>query len=426
VTGDLVERDARVFWHQTGSSPCLAALRTVSGIWLEDTQGRRYIDLHGNTTHHIGYAHPRLIAAIKAQLDALAFSPRRFTNEPATLLGERLTAKFRGGRSRLLLSTGGSDAIEIAMRIARVATGRLMIVSLDGSYHGHGFGSLALSGSRCDPRLGLMPLDILPATPYWTPDGGAERMLSEIERAMKDAPGGVAAVIAEPMRSNCIVPPMWLWPEVARLCRASGTKLIFDEIPSGLGKTGRFFAHEHFGIEPDIVVLGKALGGGVLPIAAVLADSALAIPPELQLGHYTHEKNPVTCRAALTTLEIIEDEGLIDRAKTLEAEVRAAFERFHNDGVVRVRAVRGSGLLLAVEFDRVSGGHTQLREFEASEPYTDRALAKQIAARAFAEGVSTTPKDHHSVGFSPPMVITTDEIDLAVERLMTAVSKVGQ
>lgn len=111
--------------------------------------------------------------------------------------------------------------------------------------------------------------------------------------------------------------PSYLWPEVSRLCKRAGAKLIFDEIPSGLGKTGRFFAHEHYDVRPDVVVLGKALGGGILPIAAVIAHKHMAVAPELTLGHYTHEKNPVTSRAALTTIEIIEDERLIEQAEQL-------------------------------------------------------------------------------------------------------------
>src|SRR5262249_6777898 len=128
---------------------------------------------------------------------------------------------------------------------------------------------------------------------------------------------GIACVVAEPIRSNCVVPPDWLWPEVRALCDRFGALLVFDEIPSGLGKTGRFFAHQHFDVRPDAVVFGKALGGGVLPISAVIADARLDVAPELTLGHYTHEKNPMTTRAALTTLQIIDEEGLVDRARRM-------------------------------------------------------------------------------------------------------------
>lgn len=389
MASDLTARDARVFLHQYGSSPCIGAVVAAQGAWLVDDRGRKLLDLHGNTAHHIGYAHPRLIEALRAQLATLTFSPRRYANEPATLLAEKLTARFRGGRSKLLLATGGSNAMEIAMRLARIATGRRVLVALEGAYHGHGFGAFALSSAHPDPRLGASPPDIRHITPYWR---DADRMLGELEAALRE---GAAALIAEPMRSNCIVPPADLWPRAAALCARHGAKLVFDEIPSGLGKTGRFFAHEHFGVTPDIVVLGKALGGGILPIAAVLADAAMDIAPELAIGHYTHEKNPVTTRAALATLEIIDDEGLIERAARLGAYAEGRV------GTMPVfKGLRGLGLLRALELP----GPT----------------AERLVGAAAQGGVSTTAKDDSSVGFSPPLIVREAEIDFALERLAEA------
>ncbi len=389
---DLTTRDARVFLRQDGSTPCVGALVGADGVWLTDEAGHRLIDLHGNSAHHLGYAHPRLLAAIHRQLETLTFSPRRYANEPATLLAETLTARFRGGDSKLLLATGGSDAMEIAVRLARIATGRHAVIALEGSYHGHGVGSLALSSGRLDARLGPPNPDIHHVTPYWD---SAERMLDEIERVSRGAPGGVAALVAEPMRSNCVVPPPDLWPIAASLCARHGAKLIFDEIPSGLGKTGRFFAHEHFGATPDILVLGKALGGGVLPIAAVLADRDLDGAPELSIGHYTHEKNPVTARAALTTIQIIDDEDLTARAAERGAYARKRLAAVGTDLFI---GMRGLGLLQAIEL---------------------RApVAAALVDAARRNGVSTTAKDSSAVGFSPPLTISEAEIDLALERLV--------
>jgi 4-aminobutyrate aminotransferase len=410
-----VERDARVFVRQEGSSPCLDSLARASGIWIEGHDGRRLIDLHGNTTHHIGHAHPRLIAAIKQQLDELTFSPRRFTNEPATLLAETLTRRFRSGRSRLLLAPSGSDAIEIAIRMARIATGRSGIVALEGSYHGHGFASLALSSSRLDPRLGSQPPDIHHVTAYWNEiAGGADRMLAEIKSVLSTAPGGIGCIVAEPMRSNCVVPPPDLWREVADMARRAGAQLIFDEIPSGLGKTGRFFAHEHFGATPDLVVLGKALGGGILPIAAVLAAAELDVAPELSVGHFTHEKNPVTARAALTTLQILDEEGLIERAARLgqyaQSRLAIAFAGDAAEGSIRLR---GLGLLRAITNETV-----------AAQPDAEQ-ISDRLVSAALEAGVSTTSKGPAAIGFSPPLIINESEIDLAIERIRAAFVRVG-
>lgn len=403
-SADLVRRDAEAFFHQEGSSPCLAGLRVVSGSWLEDLDGRRYLDLHGNTSHHIGHANPELIAALKAQLDDLTFSPRRYTNEPATALAELLTAQWPTGRAKVLFTTGGSDAIEVAMKLARVATGRSATISLEGSYHGHGFGAFGLSQADPDARLGSLLPDRVHVRPYWK--HGIDAMLEDIERAVRTTPGGVAALIAEPIRSNCHVPPPELWPEVRRLCTAAGTALIFDEIPSGLGKTGKFFAFEHFGVQPDLVVLGKALGGGQLPIAAVLADARFDVAPELSLGHYTHEKNPLTTRAALTTVSIILRDNLALRAAELEQVVRNRVARMASNSPW-LRSVRGKGLLLAIELDRMA-----LRDVGEN----------RLLDALFEAGVSTTTKGNDAIGFSPPLTITDLEIHLALDSIGRALA----
>lgn len=399
---DLITRDAQAFFHQHGSSPCIGALRGGRGAWLEDPSGRRILDLHGNSAHHIGYAHPRLVAALHDQLDRLVFSPRRFTNEPATRLAEALSRRFLGGRSKVLLAPGGTSAVEIALRLTRIASGRSAIVALEGSYHGHGMATLGLSTARLDSRLGSGLPDIHHATPYWDEvAGGAERMLADIEQLFATIEGGVACLIAEPIRSTCVVPPAGLWPEVRRLCDLHGVRLVFDEVPCGLGKTGRFFAHEHFGAEPDCVVLGKALGGGMIPIAAVIADAALDVAPELSIGHYTHEKNPLSATAALTVLEIIDDERLGARAPLIEQMVRHSVATCSGQrpaGMRGLSGVRGLGAMLAVELGPGAIGTT----------------AADVVDRALADGVSTTAKDARSVGFSPPLTITEAEIDWAV------------
>lgn len=404
---DFVSRDAAAFVHQHGSSPCIGALKSAKGVWLEDVEGRRYIDLHGNGCHHLGHAHPRIIEALKDQLDALAFSPRRFTNVPATELAERLTARFCSGRSRLLMMPGGSEAIETAIRLARIATGRSGIVALQGSYHGHGMGSLALSARQLDPRLGSQLSDVFHLTPYWDEAaGGSEAMIADLSACLDMNRGRIACLVAEPMRSNAHVPPPGLWPRCAELCADHGAKLIFDEIPSGLGKTGRFFAFEYFGVTPDMVVLGKALGGGVLPLAAVIADERLDVAPELSVGHYTHEKNPLLARAALTLLDVIEEEGLVDAAATRGRQLEQLLDG-QIAGGFRL-SIRGLGLSRAVSFGRRSVG----------EPHLEGA--------ALAVGLSATAKDDCSIGISLPLIASEEEIGMVANRLCQMAGTLNQ
>lgn len=402
MTSDLIARDAKAFFHQEGSSPCPFALKHAQGVWLEDIDGRRFIDLHGNTAHHLGYDHPRLIAALKAQLDELSFSPRRFTNEPAVRLAEKLTQRWPDASAKVLFATGGSDAIEIALKLARVATGKHGTISFEGSYHGHGFGAFGLTRAAPDPRLGPFLPGRHHVQGYWR---NAETALAEIRDTFARSAKDIGAFIAEPIRSNCHEPPDWFWPEVRKLCTAHDTLLIFDEIPSGLGKTGKFFAFEHMGVTPDAAVLGKALGGGIVPIAAVIADARLDVAPDLDLGHYTHEKNPVTTRAALTMIEIIESEGLAARAAKLGDHVKAAIAEMAARQPF-IKTARGKGLLLALDFAPERAG------FAPGDAFTEALI------QAFwDEGLSTTDKGPTSVGFSPPLTISDAEIDEALTRV---------
>ena len=189
---DLVARDAAAFFHQRGSSPCLAALRAVGGCWIEDADGHRMLDFHGNTVHYIGHAHPRLIAALQAQLQELPFCPRRHTNLPAVELADALLARWPGSPARVLFATGGSDAMEIALKLARVATGRHESISLEGSYHGDGLGAFGLGSARHDPRLGPLLPGRHHVTPYWVDAG---RMLDEMRTTFAASPTGIAAVV---------------------------------------------------------------------------------------------------------------------------------------------------------------------------------------------------------------------------------------
>ncbi len=407
-TPTLVGRDAAVYLHQAGSTPCLAALQGVEGVWLEDTEGRRILDFHGNSVHHLGYGHPHLIDVLKRQLEELPFTPRRFTNEPAVLLAEALSQLWPGGPGKILLATGGSDAIEIALKYARVATGRFKTISFLDSYHGSGFGAISIGGREKDrsPRLGpLLPGAIL-VPPFYRRGNCSSDLPVDAEiwaeksiRAIEDVfqrDGEIAAVIAEPIRSTPHIPAKWYWPRVRQLCDEFGSLLIFDEIAIGLGKTGRLFASQHFDVLPDITVLGKSLGGGVVPIAAMIARPELDVAFDLPLGHYTHEKNPFTTRAALTTLEIIERDSLVQRAATVGSRAIAKLEHLRGRHSV-IRSVRGRGLLLGIEF------------------FDDRA--ESVMRAAFEKGLNCSATENRHLTLSPPLVITDSQVDQAVDIL---------
>jgi 4-aminobutyrate aminotransferase len=418
-TKALLERDARAFLHQSVSTPCLNAIAKAEGIWIEDLAGRRFMDFHGNNVHHIGYGHPRLKAAIATQMNALPFAPRRYACEPAVLLAEKLASIAPGGLSKVLFTTGGSDAIEVAVKIARAATGRFKTLSFWDAFHGAGTGAAALSGEmlfRSGPAAPLVPgtLHVPPfggyRCPYGqaTPEASAAACAGMIEYVLS-RDSDVAALVAEPTRAVPYVAPPGFWRAVREICDRYGTLLIFDEIPTGLGKTGRMFACENDAVAPDILVLGKALGGGILPIAAVIADPKLDVAGAWAFGHYTHEKNPVTARAALTTIEIIEDEGLVENAARIGA---LAMERLHamKDRLPAIGDVRGRGLLLGVELVRDRG---------TKEPDDD--LAEAVLYRALDRGLSFKTTMGNVLTLTPPLTVSEAEMMQALDIVEEAI-----
>jgi 4-aminobutyrate aminotransferase len=417
----LLERDAKAFLHQSLSSPCVSTIAKAEGIWIEDLDGKRYMDFHGNSVHHIGYGHPKLVATIKAQLDDLPFAPRRFTNESAVALAEKLAAIAPGDLNKVLFTTGGSDAIEVALKIARAATGRFKTVSFWDAFHGAGFGAASVGGEATFRSHIAGPLlsgteHVAPFACYRCPYNHAGPDVcglacAEMVKYVLEREGDVAAVIAEPMRAVPYVPPKGFWQSVREACNAHGALLIMDEIPTGLGKTGKFFAFEHDDFIPDIAVLGKALGGGILPIAACIADEKLDVCGDFAIGHYTHEKNPVTARAALTTLEIIEEEGLVDRAAELGAYAMVRLESFAQNCAI-IGDVRGRGLMFGVEI--VSN---KLQKTAAPD------LAESIYYKCLDKGLSFKISQGCVLTLSPPLNIARKDLDAALTIVETAITE---
>ena len=416
----LLARDEAAFLHQSVSTPCLNSISKAEGIWIEDTAGRRYMDFHGNNVHHIGYGHPRLKAAIAAQMDALPFAPRRYACEPAVELAEKLAAITPGRLSKVLFTTGGSDAVEVAVKIARAATGRSKTLSFWDAFHGAGIGAAALSGEmlfRSGPAAPLVAgaLHVAPFGGYRCPYGHATAEASAAACAgmieyVLSRDSDVAALVAEPMRAVPYVAAPGFWRRVREICDRHGTLLIFDEIPTGLGKTGRMFACEHDGVVPDILVLGKGLGGGILPIAAVVAKPELDVAGGWAFGHYTHEKNPVTARAALTTIQIIEDEGLVANAARVGA---VALERL-GDMMRRVPAigdVRGRGVVLGIEI---------VRSRDTREANTD--LAEAVLYRALDAGLSFKTTMGNVLTLTPPLVVSEAQMLQALAIIEEAIT----
>jgi len=425
-TRTILADDEAVFLRQSVSTPCLNAIARAEGIYIEDVAGRRYMDFHGNNVHHIGYGHPRLKRAIAEEMDRLPFAPRRYANTTSTALAAKLAAIAPGRLSKTLFTTGGSDAIEVAVKLARTATGRHKTLSFWDAFHGAGFGAAALSGEmlfRSGPAAPLVAgaSHVAPFACYRCaygyrigPDGAPPLDTCRLACAgmvdyVLSREGDIACVVAEPARAVPYVPPPGFWQAVRAACDRHGVLLIFDEIPTGLGKTGRMFACDHDGVEPDILVMGKGLGGGILPIAAVIARPELDVGGDWAFGHYTHEKNPVTARAALTTIEIIEDEGLVENAARVGA---MALDRLRAMArlLPAIGDVRGRGLLIGIDL---------VSDRDSRAP--DNDLAETVMYRALDAGLSFKTTMGNVLTLTPPLTVSEAEMTRALDIIEAAI-----
>jgi 4-aminobutyrate aminotransferase len=341
-------------------------------------------------------------------LDGLTFSPRRYANEPAVTLAEELAAIAPGDLRKCLFAPSGNDAVEIALRIARGVTGRYKTVAFWGAYHGAGLAAASAGGDAMFrsglagpllPGASHVPPPVCYRCPFGhRPDPECCLMTARAIRTVLEQERDVAAVIATPLHGAEWVPAPGFWPEVRRACDEHGALLIFDEVQTGLGKTGRMFACEHDGVVPDVLVLGKALGGGILPLAAVLTRERYDVFGDVAIGHYTHEKNPLLATAGLTTLAIIRDEGLVERAANL-GERALDLARGLADRHRLVGDVRGRGLQFGIEL---------VRDRSSKEPARDEAEAVLYAA--LDRGLSFKLSGGCILSLSPPLVIADEEL----------------
>jgi 4-aminobutyrate aminotransferase len=418
ATRGWLDRDANAFLHQSLSTPCFNALREAEGIWLTDMEGRRIMDFHGNNVHQVGYRHPAVIAAVKDALDTLPFSPRRFTNTHAVELAERLGALAPDPLGKVLFAPGGALAIGMALKLARIATGRHKTISLWDSFHGASLDAISIGGEAVF-RKGIGPL--LPGAEHAPPcdprdcrfrcGGRCNAACAEYIAYMLDKEQDVAAVIVETVRCTDVqIPPPEYYRVLRDACDRHGTLLVLDEVPIALGRTGTMFAFEHYNVVPDLVVLGKGLGGAVFPLAALVARRDLDVAPMIALGHYTHEKSSVGCAAALATLDVIERENLLERSRRLGARALKRMSEL-KERHASIGDVRGIGLLLALELVGPDGA-----------PANDEA--ERVLYECLTRGLSFKIGQGNVLTLSPPLVIGEAELDRAFDILDASLSAV--
>jgi len=416
------------------------------GVWLIGDDGRRILDASGGAAVScLGHQHPRVLEAMARQASKLAYAHTSFfSSEPAEALADKLVGHEPGGLGYAYLVSGGSEAIEAGIKLARqyfIEVGqpqRQRFIARRQSYHGNTLGALAAGGNawRREPYAPLLSAAFSHVTPAFAyhekRDSESEadfvaRLAAELEAEFQRlGPENVAAFIAEPVvgaTAGCVPAPEGYFRAVREICDRHGALLILDEVMSGMGRTGTRHAWEQEGIAPDIQAIAKGLGGGYQPIGAMLASARIVDvirdgSGAFQHGH-TYLAHPLACAAALEVQRVIDDEQLLDRVKDLGAQLeRRLVERFGNHR--HVGDIRGRGLFQAIE----------LVADRATRTPFDPALKlnQRIKAIAFEGGLGCYPAggcmdgrsgDH--VLLAPPYIATAADIDMIVDRLGHAV-----
>nr|WP_319557228.1 aspartate aminotransferase family protein [uncultured Vibrio sp.] len=419
-TQSLLKRDSDVFLHQAMSTPCLDTLETAEGIYIQDATGKKYMDFHGNNVHQLGYGHPHVIKRVQDQIAKLPFSPRRFTSETAIECAEKLTQICGGELNRVLFAPGGTSAVGMALKLARHVTGNYKVVSLWDSFHGASLDAISVGGEACF-RHGMGPLmagveRIPPAISYrgaFPVSDASDVHYADYLEYVIEKEGGVGAFIAEAVRNTDVqVPSRAYWKRIREICDKHNVMLIIDDIPNGMGRSGEWFTYQAYDIEPDILCIGKGLGGGLVPIAAMITKDKYNTAEQISMGHYTHEKSPIGCAAALATIEVIEQENLLDKAKV--------DSQFMCEKLLEMKAkypvigdVRGIGMLWGVEL--VADHKTKQRAFDEAEA---------VLYQCLNNGVSFKISQGNVIQLSPPLIITREQLTQALAIVEDAIAKV--
>ncbi len=415
----VIERDARVLSPSyTRCYPLVAA--RGEGAMIEDVDGNRFLDFNaGIAVASTGHCHPKVVAAIEQQSKRLIhMSGTDFYYENMVELGEKLASLAPGGGPhRVYFGNSGTEATEAAMKLARYHTGRDKFIAFAGSFHGRTMGALSLTASKVTQRRGFGPL--VPGVyhaqfpdPYRRPAGvSADDHAVSCVRFIEDelfrtiVPAEeVAGIVVEPVQGEggYLVPPKAFHEELRRLADRHGILLIFDEVQCGMGRTGKMWASEHFGVAPDIFTSAKGIASG-LPLSAMIARADIMDwPPGAHAS--TFGGNPVAVAAALATIELLEQE-LIANAATIGGHIldrmRDWPKRFRNVGDVR-------GLGLMIGFELVLDQKTKERAHEMRE---------RIQSLAFERGLLVLGAGRNAIRLCPPLVITRDQADFAVDTL---------
>ncbi len=370
------------------------------GIHIFDEKGNRYIDCAGGYgVFVLGHRHPAVIAAVKDQLDRMPLSSKIFFNPCQAALARTLANCCGGGLRYCFFCNSGAEAVEGAIKLARLSTGRQEIISTVNSFHGKTMGALSVSG-RDIYKTPFEPL--LPGVRFIP--------FNDIEALGNVLSEKTAALIIEPIQGEggINVPSATYISDASRLCKNHGALLIADEIQTGMGRTGTFFAIEQWNIWPDIITLAKGLGGGVMPIGAIIGTQEVwkAFHANPLIHTSTFGGNQLACRAAQAAIETIEKEGLLEKCRDMGAYFLSRLREVMDENTDIIANVRGRGLMIGVELKEERFGGSVIYEM----------------AKGRVTGVYTL-NNQKVIRFEPPLIIGREDIDEVVEVFRKAVIK---
>ena len=418
---EIVAKEKKYLARAIGLKYFPVAITKAEGSKVWDADGNEYIDfLTSAAVYNVGHSHPKVLEAIKDQIGKFVnYTIVYLYTEPCVKLAEKLVS-ITPGKFDKKVSYGfsGSDGVDSAIKVVRAYSKKKYILSFRGSYHGTTYGALSATGIiNGDVKLPLRPLTNIEYVefpdPYrnkWGidgyehPDELTNKSLKEIEDKVKECSFDVAGFLAEPIQGDAgvVVPPEEFIKGLSELADQYSFALVDEEVQTGLGRTGRFWAIEHFNVTPDVLVSSKALGGG-MPLSAVVGRSEImdSLPPPLLV--FTHGGHAVLTSAALATIEAIESEGLLNRALEMGEYVVKRFREMQ-DGFDVIGDVRGKGLLIGVEIVK-----------NKKEPDRDGAL--KICWRAWEKGLILISfgKKGNVLRIAPPLSISKDEIDRGLD-----------
>jgi taurine--2-oxoglutarate transaminase len=324
-------RDYTLFsWSAQAAVNPIPAVR-AEGVYFWDADGKRYLDFSSQLVNvNIGHQHPRVVQAIQEQAARLCFVQPALATEPRGILGKMLAERTPGNLNKAFFCLGGAEANENAIKIARWYTGRKKILARYRSYHGATHGAVALTGDyrrwAAEPTI---PGVVHVLDPYcyrcsfgWTPDTCHRECITHIEEVVRlEGPDNVAALFLEGITgtNGILIPPDDYWPRLREMCDRYGILLVDDEVMSGFGRTGKWFAVDHWGVAPDIMTLAKGLTSGYVPLSAVVVSEPIAryFDDTVLLGGLTYGSHPLGCAAAVATLQVYEEDGLVDNSARL-------------------------------------------------------------------------------------------------------------